>query len=188
MSDNSLEKPNDNVDGVGKSEADKSLSRARAWERDAKQFPWERWSHTEYNIADRSCRQIHKILFELEIHGTISVACKRAGLSSRAFTVARNNFPSLVEATELAISMAVDNVEAIAFDCAMLAKSDPRYLKALEIVLKCKGGWRETQRFEHTGAEGGPIQQSVDLSGKSTEELEKLLQTANTAGVESKLD
>lgn len=45
---------------------------------------------------------------------------------------------------------------------------------AMIFWLKCRAGWKEAHRIEHTGANGGPIQQqqaAPDLSNLSDEEL-----------------
>jgi hypothetical protein len=62
-------------------------------------------------------------------------------------------------------------------------------LTAAIFYAKAQMGWRETNRFEHSGANGGPIR-TIDLSrlleGKSEEELrnlERALELLSTAGV-----
>ena len=46
---------------------------------------------------------------------------------------------------------------------------------------KCRMGWQETARFEHTGAGGGPIKTEnvpppLDLKGLTTEQLLKIIE------------
>ena len=186
--------PDKKNDDTGKSgQTEQSHARARgdgdggngqAFKRDPDLFSWE----ADERITSRSCRRVRRVLELLTGHGVISTACRQAGLSRTQFAEFRNRHPALDLAVEVAIDAAVADTEAIAFACAKMAIKDPRYLKALEMVLKCKGGWRETQRFEHTGEDGGPIRQTIDLSGKSTADLERLLTAADAAGVTSEFD
>ena len=48
--------------------------------------------------------------------------------------------------------------------------------------LKTQAGWRETQKIEHTGADGAPIQvESLDVSKLSTETLAEIMAARDAA-------
>ncbi len=51
--------------------------------------------------------------------------------------------------------------------------SHPQAVTAAIFWLKTRAGWKDTSRVEHTGANGGPIQ-NVDLSGATPEDLDRL--------------
>ena len=51
--------------------------------------------------------------------------------------------------------------------------SHPQAVTAAIFWMKTRGGWKDTSRIEHTGPNGGPIQ-NVDLSGATAEDLDRL--------------
>ncbi len=62
-------------------------------------------------------------------------------------------------------------VRAVATSLLKAARGGDRILQMF--YLKCQAGWRETDRLEHTGADGGPIKHEHEEAEAIREELRR---------------
>jgi hypothetical protein len=85
----------------------------------------------------------------------VSEACRAAEIGRRSAYDWREADPSFAAAWDEAEEVAADKLEKVAWDRATTGLSD----RMLEILLKAhRPKYRDSQRLEHTGKDGGPIE------------------------------
>ncbi|HET6567489.1 MAG TPA: helix-turn-helix domain-containing protein, partial [Rhodothermales bacterium] len=83
------------------------------------------------------------ILNSLAQGATRTDAAHAAGIHRRTLYNWIEQDPAFKQAVEDAEEECIDIARGLAFDCAMQAQEDPRYLRALFFYLKCKAGWSD---------------------------------------------
>lgn len=119
--------------------------------------------------------------------GVVRDACKAAEVGRSTAYDRRAKDPEFRQAWDEIIDATTDTLEREAYRRATLGVEEPIYYKGQEVgkvrrysdtllIFLLKGRKPDVyrDRFEHTGAGGGPIGHRLDLSGLSDEELEVL--------------
>lgn len=126
--------------------------------------------------------------------GNVTRACQMVGMSRTAIYEARNTKPDFAEAWDDAVEQGTELLEQEAFRRAFKGVRKPvyqggervgyvqEYSDVLTIfLLKARRPemYRDRASIEHTGANGGPVQHTVDLSALSDSELQQLEKISN---------
>lgn len=120
----------------------------------------------------RTARARKAFLSELRETCNVSHSAKFAKISRRSVYEWRDADKKFAQEWADAEEEAADKLEKIAWDRATVDNSD----RMLEILLKAHRPKKfvDRVRAEHSGPDGGPIKQDVDLSVLSTKELKQL--------------
>lgn len=112
----------------------------------------KRWGPTETEI---------KLIGTMSAYGVpIERLADYFGVSKQTFELAMKKSDAMHQAILKGRAKGLSNVAQTAYEMAM-SKRQP----AMTIFyLKTRGGWRETQRVEHTGADGKPIETNAFVS------------------------
>lgn len=103
----------------------------------------------------RTARARATFLTILEETCNVSEAARAAGMGRRSAYDWREDDADFAAAWDDAIEAAADKLEQVAFERAKAGTSD----RMLEILLKAhRPQFREKQRLEHSGPDGGPIE------------------------------
>jgi hypothetical protein len=98
----------------------------------------------------------------LRNHANVRLACDKAGISRVTAYRWRNRWQTFADRWDEALEDATDTLEAVAWARATrkVAPSDRLLVLLLKAHRPDKYG--DSQRIEHTGADGGPIEQRVE--------------------------
>ena len=103
-------------------------------------------------ITPETTRREHQrtsILTSLSRGATRSAACRAAGLARRTLYNWVEQDPDFREQVEEAELEAIENVEGVAYECAIMAADDPRYQRSMLAFLKAKSpAWGAPARKE----------------------------------------
>ena len=86
--------------------------------------------------------QQQRILAGLSTGATRTAACRAAHVARRTFYNWLED-PAFAEEVALAEHEAIEQAEGYVYQCAAKALEDPRYLRALFFLVKCKAGWND---------------------------------------------
>ncbi|HET6567075.1 MAG TPA: hypothetical protein VFG50_03860 [Rhodothermales bacterium] len=110
------------------------------------------------------------ILNSLAQGATRTDAAHTAGIHRRTIYNWIEQDSAFKQAVEDAEEECIDIARGLAFDCAMQAQEDPRYLRALFFYLKCKAGWSDRPKRQSAAV-------SPDLVKEIAAEVIHTLQT-----------